>query len=345
MHLRYHPYTLHFKHPFTIAHGSRATTDVVYVELEHEGVTGYGEAAMPPYVGESQQSVMTFLSQLRLAQFNNPLHVDAILDYCDAAVPGNHAAKAAVDIALHDLAGKLSGKPLFRWWNLQREELPPTCITIGMDNPETIAQKVQEAHTFPVYKVKLGGAHDKEIIRAIRACTSKPLMIDANQGWKDKNHALDMTHWLHEHNALLIEQPFPKTWRDETAWLRSKSPLPIIADEAVQRLADLDDIEGAYDGINIKLMKCTGLREARLMMERAKQSHLKILLGCMSESSCAVTAAAHLAHLADWTDLDGPLLITNDPFTGIAVTNGKIMLPELPGTGAAPNARYANFTP
>lgn len=336
MKLRFSPFSLKFKHPFTIASGTRATTEVVYVELEHDGITGYGEAAMPPYVGEDQKSVIEFLSKLNLRQFNNPLETDLILDYCDAFVPGNHAAKASVDIALHDLVGKLLGKPLHQLWNIEKEKTPVTCITIGMDTNEVVRKKVSEADSFKIFKVKLGGDNDRQIIETIRNASHKPLMVDANQGWKEKSSALEMVVWLKEQGAVLIEQPFPKEWKSETAWLRERSPLPIIADEAVQRFSDLEEIKEVYDGINIKLMKCTGLREARNMIAKAREMNLKILLGCMSESSCAVTAAAHLSPLVDWADLDGPSLIANDPFTGLQVVDGKIVLNDLPGTGVAP---------
>lgn len=340
MQLRFRPYTLQFRHPFTIATGSRTKTEVVYTELEHEGIIGYGEAAMPPYVGENRESVIAFLSGLDFSSFSNPLDIDSILNYCDGAAPGNHAAKAAVDIALHDLAGKLLGKPLYELWNIDSAKTPYTCITIGMDTLETVKRKVVDAESFRLYKVKLGGANDKEMIEAIRSVSDKPLMIDANQGWKDKQEALEMIHWLKERNALLVEQPFPKSWKEETAWLRGQSPLPLIADESVQRLADLESLNGIYDGINIKLMKCTGLREARLMIEKARSMKFSVLLGCMSESSCAVTAAAHLSPLADWADLDGPSLITNDLFTGMKISDGKIVLNDSPGIGIVPTSAY-----
>lgn len=340
MKLRFYLFSLRFRYPFTIATGTRATTEVAYVELKHDGLIGYGEAAMPPYVGENQESVMRFFSTLNLAQFNTPLDTDAILDYCDTVAPGNHAAKAAIDIALHDLVGKILGKPLYQLLNIEKEKTPFTCITIGMDTTEAVKKKVSEAAAFKIFKVKLGGDNDRQSIETIRVISDKPLMADANQGWRDKHAALEMIVWLKEQGVVLIEQPFPKEWKEETAWLSERSPLPIIADEAIQRLSDLEQITGVYHGINIKLMKCSGLREARKMIERARALNLKILLGCMSESSCAVTAAAHLSPLVDWADLDGPSLITNDPFTGMQVVDGKIALNDLPGIGATPNELF-----
>ena len=288
---------------------------------------------MPPYVDENQDTVIAFLSLVDLAQFDDPENIELIIKYCDDLAPGNHAAKAALDIALHDLAGKTLQKPLYDLWKIDKRKMPYTGLTIGMDTPEVVTDKVREATDFKIYKVKLGGSNDRQIIDTIRSVTDKPLMIDANQGWKDKELALEMATYLAKQNVLLVEQPFPVGWDEETVWLRKQSPLPIIADEAVQRLPDLKKVKGVYDGVNIKLMKSTGLLEARSMITRARELDLKILLGCMSESSCGATAAAHLAPLVDWVDLDGPALIKNDPFKGMEIIDGQIILNDLPGTG------------
>lgn len=333
--LRHRPFTLKFKYPFAIASGRRTTTDVVFVAIDYDGLTGYGEAAMPPYVNENQETVIAFLTKLNLARFNDPLDINDIIHYCDRVAVGNHAAKAAVDIALHDLMGKLLQKPLYELWNIDPEQTPCTGFTIGIDTREVVDKKVKEAKDIKIFKVKLGSSNDRQIIETVRSFTNKPLMIDANQGWKDKQLALEMILYLAEQNTLFVEQPFPVAWLEETAWLRERSPLPIIADEAVQRFVDIQGIKGSYDGINIKLMKSTGLFEARKMIACAREQGLKILLGCMSESSCGATAAAHLSPLADWVDLDGPALISNDPFTGMKIMDGRIVLNKLPGTGVS----------
>ncbi len=333
MRLSFRPYTLELKHVFTVAVHSRTTTPAVLTEIEYEGITGYGEASMPPYLGESQDSVIKFLSRVNLTQFNDPFQLEKILNYIDSLAPGNGAAKASVDIALHDLIGKLLGKPWYQIWGFDPANTPDTTYTIGIDTPDIIRQKLAEAEPYNIIKIKLGRDNDREIVETIRSYTDKPLTIDANQGWTDKHQALDMIHWLNERNCLLIEQPMPKELIDETAWLTENSPLPTIADEALQRLADVPSLKGVYSGINIKLMKCTGLREAHKMLILARSLGMGVMLGCMTETSCAVSAAAHLSPLVDWADLDGNLLIDNDPFVGMKIVDGKITLNDWPGIG------------
>ena len=333
MRLSFRPYTLELKHVFTVAVHSRTTTPAVLTEIEYEGITGYGEASMPPYLGESQDSVIKFLSQVNLTQFNDPFQLEKILNYIDSLAPGNSAAKAAVDIALHDLVGKLLGKPWYQIWGFDPANTPDTTFTIGIDTPEIIRQKLNEAEPYNIIKIKLGHDNDRGIVETIRSVTAKPLTVDANQGWTDKHQALDLIYWLNERNCLLIEQPMPKELIDETAWLTENSPLPTIADEALQRLADVPGLKGVYSGINIKLMKCTGLREAHKMLILARSLGMKIMLGCMTETSCAVSAVAHLAPMVDWADLDGNLLIANDPYEGMKIVNGKITLSQRPGIG------------
>ena len=209
-----------------------------------------------------------------------------------------------------------------------------TSFTIGIATPEIIRQKTREAAPYKIIKVKLGGAHDREMIDAIRDVTDRPITVDANQGWRDRAEALRMIEWLASRNVVFIEQPMPKAQLDDTAWLRERSPLPLIADESVQRLADVRRAVGVFDGINIKLMKCTGLREAHKMITLARALDLKVMLGCMTETSCAISAAAQLSPLVDWADLDGALLIKNDHFDGATIVDGKITLPDRPGIGA-----------
>lgn len=331
--LSFEPYNLQLKHVFTLANSSRTTTPVMLTKIEFEGYTGYGEASMPPYLGETQQSAAQFLSGIDLSQFNDPFRLDEILTYVDSFETGNSAAKASVDIALHDLLGKIVKQPLYKIWGYSSEKTPYTSFTIGIDSKEVVQQKVKEAAEFKILKVKLGRENDKEMIETIRSVSDVPLCVDVNQGWTDKTEALDMIHWLKEKGIEFIEQPMPKNMRDEIAWLTQKSPLPIIADEALQRLADVKDTIGVYSGINIKLMKCTGLREAQKMINLAKANQMKVMIGCMTETSCAISAAAQLSPEADWADLDGNLLISNDPYKGVEVIDGKITLHELPGIG------------
>jgi L-alanine-DL-glutamate epimerase-like enolase superfamily enzyme len=331
--LRFTPYTLQLKHAFTLSTSSRTTTPVMLTEIEYEGITGYGEASMPPYLGETHESVSRFLSLLNLSQFNDPFLLIDILQYVDRVMPGNYAAKASVDIALHDLIGKLVGEPFYRLFGLNPSKAPLTSFTIGLDTPEIIKQKVAEAEPYKILKVKLGRDNDREMVEVIRSQTDKPLCADVNQGWKDRNHALEMAGWLKEKGVLFLEQPMPKEMKDDIAWLTQKSPLPVIGDEAIQNIGDLLNNKDVYSGINIKLMKCGGLNAAMKMINMARAFGMKVMIGCMTETSCAVTAAAQLSPLADWCDLDGNLLISNDPFAGLNIIDGRVSLPERSGIG------------
>ncbi|MCI0921136.1 dipeptide epimerase [Sphingobacterium rhinopitheci] len=331
--LRFRPYTLEMRHVFTVASFSRTTTPVVLTELEYEGIVGYGEASMPPYLGESQESVINFLNKIDLSHFSSPFQTQEILSYVDLLAEKNTAAKASLDIALHDLLGKLMHQPFYKIWGLNPTQIPPTSYTIGIDTEEIVRKKVEEAGQFKILKVKLGLDTDKMIIDTIRSVTDVPLCADVNQGWKNKEQALEMAHWLKERNVVFLEQPMPKEMIDENAWLTEHSPIPTIADEACQRLADVTKLKDVYTGINIKLMKCTGMREAKQMAELARSLEMKVMLGCMTETSCAISAAAQLAPLTDWADLDGALLIGNDIFDGMTVENGSCILPDRPGIG------------
>lgn len=334
--LSFKPNELKLQHAFNLARNSRTTTPDVLVQLEYDGIVGYGEASMPPYLGESIESVTKFLGNLDLGQFNDPFRIEEILSYVDGTAPDNRAAKASVDIALHDLLGKIMGQPWYKIWGLSPEKTPNTSFTIGIDKADVVRQKVDEAAPYKVIKVKMGLDNDKELVEIIRSKTDKPLCVDANQGWTDKEKALDMCHWLKERGCMFVEQPFDKKMIDETAWLRERSPLPIIADEFCQRIPDVMRAYQVYDGINIKLMKSTGLHEAYKMAVLAKSLGMKLMIGCMTETSCAISAAAQLAPMADWVDLDGNLLIANDSFDGVKVVDGKITLTDKPGIGATP---------
>lgn len=331
--LRFKPYELHLRHVFTLASGSRSTTPVMLTEVEFDNVVGYGEASMPPYLGESHETAGSFLGKVDLTRFRSPFLMEDILNYVDQIAPGNYAAKASVDIALHDLTGKLMKQPWSRIWGLNPEKTPNTSFTIGIDKPDVVRVKVREAAPYKILKVKLGQGNDREMIETVRSETDKPICVDVNQGWKDKKMALDMTHWLKEQGVVFVEQPMPKELIDDAAWLTQNSPLPIMADEAVQTLSDFRKVLGVYSGINVKLMKCGGLRSAYIMIKMARASGMKVMIGCMTETSCAVSAAAQLSPLADWADLDGNLLIDNDVYEGVTVRDGKLILSDRPGIG------------
>lgn len=333
MKLTFRPYTLELKHVFTVATMSRTTTPVVLTEIEYDGVVGYGEASMPPYLGESQESVMAFLKRVDLSNYDNPFDLETILADIDSIAFYNTAAKAAVDIALHDLVGKLIGQPWYNLWGFDKTKAPNTTFTIGIDKADVVKEKTKEAAGFKILKVKLGKDNDKEMIESVRAITNVPLTADPNQGWKDKHYALDMIHWLKEKGVVFVEQPMAKEKYDDHAWLTERSPLPILADESCQRLSDIKKVHGAYNGIVIKLMKCTGMREAHKMLTLARALDMKVLIGCMTETSCAISAASHLSPMVDWADLDGMLLIKNDAFKGTTVVEGKLVLSDGAGIG------------
>ncbi|MDD2641587.1 MAG: dipeptide epimerase [Bacteroidales bacterium] len=345
MELTFEPFEAKMKHVFTIANFSRSTTPIVLTRITWNGCTGYGEASMPPYLGETTASVIEFLKKVDLGRFSSPFQMEEILTYVDSICTNNTAAKCAVDIALHDLCGRIMGQPWWKIWGWSNQNLPSTSVTVGLAyapdgsiDKEEVRKKTRECLEYNLIKVKLGNSeeNDKTMINTIREITDLPIVIDANQGWKDKSHALKMIEWLAGRGIEMIEQPMPKLLLDDQAWLHDRSPLPVIADEACQRLSDIMKLKGAYDGINIKLMKCTGMREAREMVSLARALNMKIMMGCMTETSVAISAAAQFASQLHWADLDGNWLIANDCFTGMKVVEGRITLEDKPGIGVEP---------
>jgi len=333
MKLTYQPFELQLRHTFTIAKFSRTSTPVMLMQIAHERHIGYGEASMVPYMSENYETANAFLSRVDDSQFKYPFDFTTIMAYLDSIAPGNTAIKAGIDIALHDLDGKLRGQPCWKVLGSDPAKMPVTSFTIGIDTPEIMRQKLTEADDFKVIKIKLGRDNDREIIQAIRSVTDKPLYVDANQGWTDLQKSLDLTYWLREQGVVLIEQPMLKTDIDSNAWLTARSPLPIFADEAMQRLPDVELAKGAYHGINIKLMKCTGLYEASKMIKKARELNLQIMIGCMTETSCAALAGAALAPQCDFADLDGPFLTSNNPFVLPDLVDGRWVLGEEDGLG------------
>ena len=301
---------------------------------------------MPPYLGESIESVCAFLKRVDLSIFDDPLRTDDILSYVmhlDDDEPGahNYAAKAAIDIALHDLVGQMFGQPLWRLFGLSPERCTYTTYTIGIDTPEVVKQKVREVEgRFGRLKVKVGVEGDRELIKSIREVSDLPLTVDANQGWSSAEEALRQIEWLQTQGIIMVEQPLPKHDLEGLRWITERSPLPIILDESVQGPEDVVRLKGCCHGINIKLMKCGGLAPARLMVQLARLQGMLVMLGCMTETTCAVTAAAQLAPCADYLDLDGNLLISNDPFRGgMQVIDGRVTLQTEPGLGLVPELR------
>jgi L-alanine-DL-glutamate epimerase-like enolase superfamily enzyme len=344
--LSYTPYSLQFKHPFGLAYGTRTTTEVVYVKLESDGFTGYGEAALPPYLNETQASVIDFLKKasVLLKNYKLPFLMEEIITAIDAIAPNNNAAKACIDIALYDLLGKSVNKPVYELLGLTKPQPKNTSVTISIGQLNLIPDKLKELDEYKILKVKLGNKEDKQIIECIREHTDKALVIDVNQGWADKYVALEMIEWLSDKKVLFIEQPLAKDKHDDMAWLTERSPITTIADESMLRYNDMDKIIGCFNGINLKLMKCTGLFEAVKIINYAKEKGLKINIGCMSESSCGIAAAAQLMESADWVDLDGPLLIKNNHFDGVVFNDGKIEINNLAGTGTELINKEIGFT-
>lgn len=323
------PYQLQFKYPFSIAHGVRTHTDVVYVKLQHEGFTAWGEATLPPYLPETQQSVITFLNA-----FTKPLLNSPIDDWVEAlsSVNDNLSAKAALDMALWHIRAQIAGVTIGELAGIDATQYPLCTYTIGVGSLAETQQKVTEAMAvgFQLFKLKLNGHNDAQKVIDFRSCTNLPFAVDMNQGWKNVSRVTEFINTtLKDNNCLLVEQPLPKTWLAEMKAVKPSAQLPLYADEACQRLTDIEPLREASDGINIKLMKCGGITEALQMINKARELDLKVLIGCMSESSVGCTAAAHLSPLADYADLDGPYLIANDPFTGMKVKEGRVEVKTL----------------
>jgi L-Ala-D/L-Glu epimerase len=335
MQLSFKTIDLQLKHTFTIASVSRTFTPVVLTQIKYEGIVGYGEASMPPYIGENHETAILFLEKTKniVEKLTYPFDIQLVMYEVDALAIGNSAAKASVDIALHDLKGQLENRPVWAFFGTNPATMPITSFTIGMDTPSVLRQKVSESEGFKILKIKLGSSNDKAIINTIREVTDKPLYVDANQGWKDKYEALEMTHWLKEKGVLMIEQPMLKTDLDGNAFVTEGSPLPTIADESCQRLIDIPRLKGVFHGINIKLMKSTGLNEGFKMLQLARTLGLKVMIGCMSETSCGVLAATQIAPMCDYVDLDTTWLITNNPFENLDLKEGVIQLSHRSGLG------------
>lgn len=320
---------LQLHHPFKI---SRRATDAYREVISVEIDGGVGESAPAKFYGETVQTVTAALETLSSKLDGNLDEIQDVMEGIESTIDGNYAAKSAIDMALHDRLGKKLGVPLYKFWGLNPQKTPCTSFTIGLDKPAVMAEKARQAETYPILKVKLGTDRDIEILQALRKVTDKPIYVDANTAWTPKE-AVQKIHQLAKYGVVLIEQP---TQPDDIAglkYVREHSELPIIADESVKRASDIPALAEAVDGINIKLVKCGGILEALRMIHVARAHGLLVMLGCMIESSLGITAAAHLTPLVDYADLDGNLLISNDPYTGVTLENGKLVLPNLPGIG------------
>jgi L-alanine-DL-glutamate epimerase-like enolase superfamily enzyme len=325
---------LNLRHTWTTTMSSSTYRDVLLVRYTRDGITGVGEGA--PIVryhedAEGAKKVVDGLADFLATA--DPMKFDKLNAEILRRVESEWAAKAAIDIAIMDWVGKRLGIPLHRLLGLDPADTPLTTFSIGIDTPEITRQKTREADIYPLLKVKVGLDTDEATIEAVRSVTKKPLRVDANEGWKDKEVALRKIQWLETQGVEFIEQPLPSSMFEETRWLRERVNMPIIADEACLRPADIPKLAEAYDGVNIKLDKAGGVLQAYRMIQIARALGLKTMLGCMISSSVTVTAAAQLSPLVDFADLDCNLLVANDPYKGVTVKNGKLVLPDGPGLG------------
>jgi L-alanine-DL-glutamate epimerase-like enolase superfamily enzyme len=327
---------LMLRHTWTISRNSSDFKDNVFVCIERDGVVGWGEAAPNARYGESAEQTLAALQNARgLFESGDWFRYVDMQKEWEGIIKDQRCAGAALDMAILDWVGRKLSMPLYRLLGLDGHKTAITSFSIGIDTPQVIQQKVKEAADFQVLKIKVGRDNDVEILKAVREVTDRPLRVDANEAWRDKKLALEKISWLQDLGVELIEQPLPAEMIEETSWLRQNVHIPIIADEAVKCASDIPKLAGAYDGINIKLMKAGGIQEAIRMVHVARALGMKVMLGCMIESSLAISAAAHLSPLADYADLDGHLLISNDPFNGVSVEHGRLILNDCPGFGVS----------
>jgi L-alanine-DL-glutamate epimerase-like enolase superfamily enzyme len=328
---------LNLQHTWTTTMSSSAYRDTLHVAYARDGITGHGEGApIVRYHEDAEGARKAAESVRKLVLSADPMQFAKLMSEIFKQVPGEWAGKAAIDIAIMDWVGQKLGIPLYSYFGLDPKDTPLTTFSIGIDTPEITKQKTREAAEYPILKVKVGLATDEPTIEAVRSVTKKPLRVDANEGWKDKEEAVRKINWLEKQGVEFIEQPLPAEMIEETRWIRSRVHIPIIADEACQRASDIPKLKDAFDGVNVKLDKSGGMLEAWRMISIAKSLGMKTMLGCMVSSSVSVTAAAHLSPLVDYADLDGNLLIANDPFRGVRVEKGKLILPNRPGLGLTP---------
>lgn len=326
---------LNLKHTWTTTMSSSTYRDTVHLRYTREGITGYGEGAPIQRYGITPEQAKQAIDAAReIIAAGDPCEFDKFLSQVRQKLGENqHAAMAAVDIAVLDWWGKKLNVPLYKYFGLDPKDAAITTFSIGIDKPEVVKEKVREAADFPVLKIKVGLKSDEEMIAAVRSVTDKPIRVDANEGWTDKEEAVRKINWLETQGVQFVEQPMPAHMFDEIKYVRGKVNLPLIADEACTSASLIPKLKEAYDGINVKLDKSGGILEAYRWIKMARALDMKVMIGCMISSSCSCTAAAHLTPLVDYADLDGPLLIANDPYSGMKVEKGKIVLPEVPGLG------------
>lgn len=329
--------TLTPNHPFTIARGTKETVPNVLVTLTADGFTGYGEAGPNKRYNETAQTVISFLDNLPASFFDDVSSAEELSEILSQADSSIESAKTAVEMAWLDWWGKKQGKPLWQLWNMPLSKTPTTSFTIGLDEIDVIQQKVLKAKDYPILKVKLGTDRDREIIEGIREVSDQVIRVDANEGWTDLKTAKQHIRFLADQNVEFIEQPMPSAMHDEMVELKKWSPLPLIADESFKGNENLESTTKAFDGINIKLMKMGSLVKARRVISKARDLNLQVMIGCMIESSLGIAAGALMGTQADYVDLDGFLLIDDDPFSGLSLNDEKqIILSDQSGLGVVP---------
>jgi len=312
-------------HEFTIARGSETTAHTAIFRLQYDGLEGLGETAPIARYGESVESVLAHFAARPLA-CGDPFALETML----AGIPP--AARCGLDVALHDLIGKILGRPLWQLFGLDRTATPQTSFTIGIGTIEETLAKVEEIRDHPILKIKLGKGNEIETIAAIRARYTGAIRIDANEGWT-AGEAVAVLRELARYDIEFCEQPIPAGFPEQLRSIRERVAIPIVSDEDAQTAADLPRLAGCVDGVNVKLVKCGGLRAALAMIHTARALGLRVMLGCMVESAILATAAAHISPLVDWADVDGPFLVADDPFEGLSYDRGKLVLPDSPGLG------------
>jgi L-alanine-DL-glutamate epimerase-like enolase superfamily enzyme len=333
VHLTVQPLALSLVHTFTIARGSASVARTAIFRLQHGALVGLGETAPSARYDESVESVSAFFAA-HPPRGDDPYALEALLE----GIPP--AARCGLDLALHDLIGKDVDRPLWRLLGLDPSKTPVTSFTIGIDTVETMLAKIDEVRDQPILKVKLGTPNDLELLAAIRERYAGTIRIDANEAWTPER-AVEILRELERFDIEFCEQPIPAGKPERLRWIRERVKIPIVSDEDSVTASDLPALRGCVDGINVKLVKCGGIRAALAMIHTARALGLNVMLGCMVESAILATAAAHLSPLVDWADLDGPFLTKDDPFAGITYERGKIVLPEGAGLGVRERSRSA----